>query len=95
MPCLYLSNTCYGVDVPRVQVHAVILKVLQDHLQVVRQDGHEVDGVQHAASKTPEVRGGNQAQQVLQGEEGDAETLDALTVEPSAGLARGRLQQNV
>lgn len=53
-------------------MHVLVLEALQDHLQVVRQDGDQVNGVQHAASKALEVGGGHQAQQVLQGEEGDA-----------------------
>lgn len=68
-------------------MHVLILEALQDHLQVVWQDGDQVDGVQHAASETLEVGGGHQAQQVLQGEEGDAERLHVLAVESAAGLA--------
>lgn len=50
----------------------LVLKAFQDHLQVVRQDSDQINCVQHAASKTLQVRGGDQAQQVLQGEKGDA-----------------------
>lgn len=74
-------------------VHVFVLEALQDHLQVVRQDGDQVNGVQHTTSKTLKVGGGHQAQQVLQGEEGDAERFNILTVESAAGLARGCLQQ--
>lgn len=70
-----------------MQGSVVILKALQDDLQVVWQDGDQVDGVQHTAPKTAEVWGGGQAQQVLQGEEGDAEGLHVFAVEPAAGLA--------
>lgn len=86
-PRSYLSNTPHGLDVARIWVQVLVLKVLQDHLQVVRQDGNQVDGVQDAASEALEVGGGHQAQQVLQGEEGDAECLDVLAVESAAGLA--------
>lgn len=85
-PRLYLSDTSYGQDVPRVQVHVLVLKALQDHLQVVRQDGDQIHCVQHATPETLEVGGGEQAQQVLQGEEGDAERLYVLTIESAAGL---------
>lgn len=74
-------------------VDVFVLKVLQEHLQVVRQDGDQVDGVQDAASKTAEVGGGQQAEKILQGEEGDAERLDILAIEPAAWLARRRLEQ--
>lgn len=85
-----LSDSRHGLDVPGVLVH--VLEALQAHLQVVRQDGDQVDGVQHAATEAPEVGGGHQAQQVLQREEGDAERLHVLAVEPAAGLTRGRLE---
>lgn len=68
-------------------MHVLILEALQDHLQVVRQDGDQVDGVQHAASETLEVWGGHQTQQVLKGEEGDAERLHVFAIESAAGLA--------
>lgn len=61
----------------------------------MRQDGHQVDGVQHAASKPLEVRGGHQAQQVLQGEEGDAERLHVLAVRSAAELARRSLEEEI
>lgn len=76
-------------------MHVVVLEALQDHLQVVRQDGDQVDGVQDTASKTHEVGGGHQAQQVLQGEEGDAERLNILAVESATGLARRRLVEKI
>lgn len=82
----YLSNTWYDLDVPRVQVHALVLKALQGRLQVVWQDSDQVDGVQHF--KTLEVGGGRQTQQVLQGEEGDAERLHVLAIESATELAR-------
>ncbi len=68
-------------------MYVLVLKALQDQLQVVRQDGDQVDSVQHAASETLEVGGGQQAQQVLQGEEGDAERLHILAIESATGLA--------
>lgn len=74
-------------------VHVLVLEALQGHLQVVRQDGDQVDCVQHAASKTLEVGRGGQAQQVLQGEEGDAERFNILTVESTTELAGGSLEQ--
>lgn len=72
-----------------------VLEALQGYLEVVRQDGDQVDGVQHTASKTLEVGGGHQAQQVLQGEEGDAECLHVLAIESAAGLARRRLEEKI
>lgn len=76
-----------------MQVRVLVLETLQDHLQVMWQDGDQVHGVQDATSKTLEVGGGRQAQQVLQGEERDAERLHVLTVEPAAELARRRLTE--
>ena len=70
-----------------MQVHVLVLKALQDHLQVVRQDGDQVNRVQHAAPETLQVRGGHQAEQVLQGEESDADRFNILTVGPAAQLA--------
>lgn len=64
-----------------------VLKTLKNHLQVMRQDGDQVDGGQHAAPKTLEVGGGQQSQKVLQGEEGDADGFHILTIESAAGLA--------
>lgn len=86
-PLLHLSNASHSLDVPCVLVNVLVLEALQDHLQVVRQDGDQVDGVQHAVPKTLEVWSRHQAQEVLQGEEGDAERFNTLSVEPSAGLA--------
>lgn len=94
-PLSYLPDTRHGLNVPRVQVHVLVLEALQHHLQVVRQDGHQVDRVQHAASKPLEVGGGRQAQQVLQGEEGDAERLNVLAIEFAAELARRRLEEKI
>ncbi|PWA16167.1 hypothetical protein CCH79_00020619 [Gambusia affinis] len=91
--CCYLADTCDSLDVAGVAVDVLVLEALQQHLQVVRQDGDQVHRVQDAAQEALQVRRGDQPQQVLQGEEGDAERLDALAVEPSAGLARRRLQQ--
>lgn len=83
---LYLSHMGYSLNV-RVQVRLFVLKALKNYLQVMRQDGDQVHGCQHATPKTLEVRGGQQAQNVLQGEEGDADGFHILTVESAAGLA--------
>lgn len=82
----YLPNSGNGLDVTRVQVDVLVLEALQNHLQVMRQDGHQVHRVEDAATEALEVRGGHQAQQVLQGEESDAEALHVLAVESPAGL---------
>lgn len=74
-------------------MHVLVLEALQDHLQIVRQDGNQVNGVQHTASKTLEVWGGRQTQQILQGEEGDAKRLHVLAVESAAELARRCLEE--
>lgn len=68
-------------------MNVLVLEALQDHLQVVWQDGDQVHCVQHAAAKALDIRGGHEAQQVLHGEEGDAEGLHILAVESAAGLA--------
>lgn len=69
-----------------MQVKVLVFKALQDHLQVVREYGDEVHSVQNAAPETLQVGRGNQAQQVLQSEEADAEGLGVLPVESAAGL---------
>lgn len=86
MDLLYLSHMPNSLNVSRVQVRLFVLKALKNHLQVMRQDGDQVHGGQHAAPETLEVGGGHQAQQVLQGEEGDADGFHILTIESAAGL---------
>lgn len=74
-------------------MHILVLKALEDQLQIMRQDGDQVHRGQHASPKALEIGGGGQAQQVLQGEEGDAGGFHVLAVEPASGLAGRRLQE--
>ena len=63
-------------------LHVVLLVVeeLQDGLHVLRQDGDQVHGVEHAPAEGFELRRGHQAEEVLHGEEGDAHGLHVFPV---------------
>lgn len=75
-----LADPCHGLE---VVLRADVLGVaegLEDKLDEVRHDGHQVNKVQRAPQEVSHVAGGQQPQEVLGGEEEDGEDLYALEV---------------
>lgn len=58
----------------------LIVKELQDGLQILRQDGDQVHCIENTSAEGSEVRSGHQTEQVLHGEEGNAHRLHIFPV---------------
>lgn len=72
-------------------LHVVVLTVeeLEDGLQILRQDGDQVHRVEDTSAEGSEVRSGHQTEQVLHGEEGDANGLHVFPVSLATELTCG------
>lgn len=85
-----LSHLRHSLHVGLVlRVVVLVVEELQEGLQMLRQDGDEVHGVEHALAEGFQFRGGHQTQQVLHSEEGDAYGLNMFPVRLTTELTFG------